>query len=515
MPSQNAGIVINRGSLANSPNVFIRYDEGNDYWVLRDNVGQFIIATAANVGVALITATNAGQANVGAGRIADTASAQANTGAAVISLSNSITNAINSGQANVGAARIADTASAQANTGAGLMSLNTSLTNAYQANVGAARIADTASAQANTGAGLISLNTSVQANVGAGLIANKLASDANVGAGLISLNTSVQANVGAGIITANNNLKNYVDVANTNLKNYVDVAVAGKDNTDEITEGSTNLYFTNARARAAVSASGSLSYNSSTGVFSYTTPSTSGISEGTNLYYTDARARAAVGVAATFGSPLNYISANGAFQHLNSGVTAANYGGAATVPVFAVNATGHLSHAGNVAIAISSSAVSGLAASATTNALDASNISSGTLATARLGTTGAPQFGSLGVGTAASGTTGEIRATSDITAGYSDDRLKNREGNIQSALDKVSSLNGFYYTANEVAQQLGYSSKRQVGVSAQEVQNVLPEVVVPAPIDETYLTVQYEKMVPLLIEAIKELKAEIEELKKK
>jgi hypothetical protein len=293
------------------------------------------------------------------------------------------------------------------------------------------------------------------------------------------------------------------------------VAVAGKDNTDEITEGSTNLYFTNARARAAVSASGSLSYNSSTGVFSYTTPSTSGISEGTNLYYTDARARAAVGVAGSFGAPLSYISANGAFQHLNSGVSAGTFGTASVVPQITVNASGHVTSVSCTSISIASSAVSGLAASATTNALDASNISSGTLAAARLGTTGAPQFGSLGVGTAASGTTGEIRATADITAGYSDDRLKNKEGNIESALEKVSSLNGFYYTANEVAQQLGYPSKRQVGISAQEVQNVLPEVVVPAPIDETYLTVQYEKMVPLLIEAIKELKAEIEELKKK
>jgi hypothetical protein len=51
-------------------------------------------------------------------------------------------------------------------------------------------------------------------------------------------------------------------------KTYVDTAVAGKDNTDEITEGSTNLYFTNARARGAVSAGTGISYNSTTGVIS-------------------------------------------------------------------------------------------------------------------------------------------------------------------------------------------------------------------------------------------------------
>jgi hypothetical protein len=128
---------------------------------------------------------------------------------------------------------------------------------------------------------------------------------------------------------------------------------------------------------------------------------------------------------------------------------------------------------------------------------------------------GNTRLASLGVGTDASGTTGEIRATDNITAYYSDDRLKTRIGGIDDALGKVMSLSGFYYEANETAQALGYKVKQEVGVSAQEVQAVMPEVVAPAPIDEKYLTVRYERLVPLLIEAIKAQQAQIDELKSK
>ena len=63
--------------------------------------------------------------------------------------------------------------------------------------------------------------------------------------------------------------------------------------TDDLAEGSTNLYYTDARARAAISATGSLSYNSSTGVISYTQGDTDTVTEGTtNLYYTTVRANA-------------------------------------------------------------------------------------------------------------------------------------------------------------------------------------------------------------------------------
>jgi hypothetical protein len=125
------------------------------------------------------------------------------------------------------------------------------------------------------------------------------------------------------------------------------------------------------------------------------------------------------------------------------------------------------------------------------------------------------QFNSVGVGTAGSGTAGEIRATNNVTAFYSDERLKTKVGNIENALDKVCQIETMLYHANEVAVALGYdASIQEVGVTAQSVQKVQPEIVVPAPIDDRYLTVRYEKLVPLLIEAIKELREEVREIKK-
>ena len=122
---------------------------------------------------------------------------------------------------------------------------------------------------------------------------------------------------------------------------------------------------------------------------------------------------------------------------------------------------------------------------------------------------------------------GTITATGNITAFFSDERLKAKLGNINNAIGKISQLNGFYYKFNELANSFGYTDdKTQLGLSAQEVQSVFPDIVSLAPFDmkddnidesksgENYLTIDYSKLVPVLVEAIKELKAEIEELKK-
>ena len=109
----------------------------------------------------------------------------------------------------------------------------------------------------------------------------------------------------------------------------------------------------------------------------------------------------------------------------------------------------------------------------------------------------------------------QLTINGNIIAFASDDRLKTNKAEITNALDKVVSLSGFTYNFNETAAELGFNTDiTYVGVSAQEVKKVLPEAVAPAPVDGKYMTVQYEKIVPLLIEAIKELKAEVDQLKK-
>jgi hypothetical protein len=106
-----------------------------------------------------------------------------------------------------------------------------------------------------------------------------------------------------------------------------------------------------------------------------------------------------------------------------------------------------------------------------------------------------------------------VSATGDVIAYASDDRLKNKLGNILNAIESVRSLNGFRFEWNDLAKSMGMDHNTHVGLSAQEVQNVLPEVVKQAPINNDYLTVQYEKVIPLIIEAIKELAEEIDKLK--
>ena len=212
------------------------------------------------------------------------------------------------------------------------------------------------------------------------------------------------------------------------VKAYIAAQLATKDalselsgDTDDVSEGSSNLYFTNARARSAISASGDISYNSSTGVISFTNDAgdiesvtagagmTGGGSSGAvtlNViagYGIDVAADAVAvsnsDIQALITGSTGITSSSGAISITNTGVTAASYGNASAVATFTVNAQGQLTAAGSTDIAISSGQVSGLASSATTDTTNASNIGSGTLASARLPDLAVSDFGGSAIQT--------------------------------------------------------------------------------------------------------------------
>tara|TARA_R100000951_G_scaffold114424_2_gene118715 strand:- start:55 stop:534 length:480 start_codon:yes stop_codon:yes gene_type:complete len=103
-------------------------------------------------------------------------------------------------------------------------------------------------------------------------------------------------------------------------------------------------------------------------------------------------------------------------------------------------------------------------------------------------------------------TGGTLNATGDVIA-YSDRRVKDNIQTIDNALDTVSKLRGVSYNRNDVEDK-----SKKIGVIAQEVEDVLPEVVQYSKDADVY-SVAYGNMAGLFIEAIKELKAEVLDLK--
>jgi len=123
--------------------------------------------------------------------------------------------------------------------------------------------------------------------------------------------------------------------------------------------------------------------------------------------------------------------------------------------------------------------------------------------------------GGLAVGTTSVGsTTGEIRAINEITAYYSsDERLKENITTIENALDKVNAIRGvkFDWKDDHIKNRGGedgyFVRKHDVGIVAQDVEKVLPEVV--AKREDGTLGVKYEKLIGLLVQAINELSAKV------
>ena len=109
---------------------------------------------------------------------------------------------------------------------------------------------------------------------------------------------------------------------------------------------------------------------------------------------------------------------------------------------------------------------------------------------------------------------GDILADGDVVAYNSSDmRLKNNLQVIEGALDKIDGINGYEFDWNDKSPGWARQRGHDVGVVAQEVQKIHPEIVEER--KNGYLGVDYKRLVPLLIQSVKELKQEVEELKKK
>ena len=124
----------------------------------------------------------------------------------------------------------------------------------------------------------------------------------------------------------------------------------------------------------------------------------------------------------------------------------------------------------------------------------------------------------VGTGITANITAGTVRASNDIIAyASSDKRLKENIRPIPWALDKVKQINGVYFDWIPLTDEERYNihphEGHDIGVIAQEIEEILPELVTTR--DNGYKAVKYEKIVALLIEAIKEQQSEIDQLKSK
>ena len=108
----------------------------------------------------------------------------------------------------------------------------------------------------------------------------------------------------------------------------------------------------------------------------------------------------------------------------------------------------------------------------------------------------------------------DVHAGGDVVAyASSDERLKDNLQVIEGSLDKIGEINGYEFDWNEKSPEWAQKRGHDIGVVAQEIQKVLPEIVTER--TNGYLGVDYKRLIPLLIESIKELKQEVDDLKKK
>ena len=396
---------------------------------------------------------------------------------------------------------------------------------------------------ANGGTGATTLTGYVYGNGTSPLSASTTISGANI-TGNITGNaanvtgTVAVANGGTGLTTTPSN--GFVDIGNgtgftraaitagsgvtvTNGAGTITIAATGTGGTvtSVATSGSVNgitLTGGTITSTGTVTLGGTLSGVSLTSQVSGTLPVANGGTGGTS----QATAQSALGVPSTTGSGASGtwgINVTGNAATATNGVTTGNIGsyapgltGSGASGTWGINITGNAATATTATNATNATNPASGGSFITSSNIGSQSVNYATSAGSASSATTATTATNLSGGSVTATT---ITATGNITAYYSDDRLKTRMGYISGALAKVMSLKGFYYEANETAQALGYKPVREVGLSAQDVQAIMPEVIAPAPIDPQYLTLDYARLVPLLVEAIKEQQILIDALSAK
>ncbi len=129
-----------------------------------------------------------------------------------------------------------------------------------------------------------------------------------------------------------------------------------------------------------------------------------------------------------------------------------------------------------------------------------------------------PNGGNVGIGTTSPST--KLYVNGDITAnsvaGTSDIRFKTNIRPVVNALDKIKALRGVYFNWNQNAfPEKEFGAQDELGFIAQEVEKVVPEIVTKDKTQEEYRSVKYDKLVALLVEAIKEQQKQIDSLNSK
>ncbi len=486
-PTQNAGVEVERGDEANTQ---IRWNEGSDKWTFT-NDGAVYYPMAVSTDDLAEGSTNLYHTTTRARGVLSASSSTGvsyNSSTGVISLgsipnsslsNNSIT--INGTSVALGGTRTMDTDV-----------ISEGSTNLYHT---------TARAR-----GAVSAGTGISYNSTTGVITNTITQYTDAlarGAVSASGDLSYDSGTGEFSFTQDKAFSALTDkpttisgygitdaYTKTEVNSAISTAVAGKDNTDEITEGTSNLYFTNARARGAVSASGSLSYDSVSGVFSYTAPTAVSAFTNDANYITSAANVASASKLQTARDIVLAGDVTGTVSFDGSGNVSMTTTIAANSVALGTDTTGNYMVGVTAGTGISVSHTAGEGSTATiTNSLSTSG-------------------GSIG---GAISVTGAITATGEVTAYYSDLRLKTNIVPIADALEKVEALNGVTFDPNETALALGIDNTHQMGVIAQEVEAVAPELVVDSAF-AGFKTVKYDKLTALLIEAVKELSAKVKTL---